>query len=151
MKGAGLGSKYWVSRGKMLQMVICSLSGLSFSRHGSMTPCPLSARPRFFAYHSFICCCFSDLKKIQPKRGTTAAALQKGARLRRLPRQQKETGQSRQETATAGCDGAFFLSTAAESNVMTRPTGKGSMNVMAALKSGFLYMTLSLLISSDFC
>src|SRR5215813_5109787 len=66
MNEAGLGSKYLVSPGKMLQIVICSLSGLSFSRHGSMTPWPLSARPRCFAYHSFICCCFADLKKIPP-------------------------------------------------------------------------------------
>src|SRR6516165_12646987 len=66
MNEAELGSKYRVSPGKMLQMVICSLSGLSFSRHGSMTPWPLSARPRCFAYHSCICCLFADLKKIPP-------------------------------------------------------------------------------------
>src|SRR5690348_10244048 len=66
MNGAGLGSKYLVVAGKMLQMVICSLSGLSFSRQGSMTPWPLSARPRCFAYHSFICGGFADLKKMPP-------------------------------------------------------------------------------------
>src|SRR5205085_6604137 len=64
MNDAALGSKYVVLSGKMLQTVICSFSGLSFSRHGSMTPYPLSARPRCFAYHSCICCLFADLKKI---------------------------------------------------------------------------------------
>src|SRR5262250_1318146 len=66
MNEAGLGSKYLVLPEKMLQIVICSLSGLSFSRHGSITPWPLSARPRCFAYHSCICCRFADLKKIPP-------------------------------------------------------------------------------------
>src|SRR3974377_919361 len=67
MNEAGLGSKYLVLAGKMLQTVICSLSGLSFPRHGRMTsPWPLSARPRCFAYHSCICCLFVDLKKIPP-------------------------------------------------------------------------------------
>src|SRR3974390_3757131 len=66
MNEAELGAKYLVVPGKMLQIVICSLSGLSFSRHGSMTPWPLSARPRCFAYHSCICCLFADLKKIPP-------------------------------------------------------------------------------------
>src|SRR5262252_3089474 len=66
MNGAWLGSKYFVELGKTLQIVICSLSGLSFSRHGSITPWPLSASPRFFAYHSFICGGFADLKKIPP-------------------------------------------------------------------------------------
>src|SRR5215472_2871470 len=66
MNEAGLGSKYPVLPGKMVQMVICSLSGLSFSRHGSMAPWPLSARPRFFAYHSCICFLLADLKKIPP-------------------------------------------------------------------------------------
>src|SRR5215831_21377042 len=66
MNEAGLGSKYLVFPGKMLQIVICSLSGLSCSRQGSMTPWPLSAKPRCFAYHSFICCWFADLKKIPP-------------------------------------------------------------------------------------
>src|SRR6476659_7286349 len=66
MKEAGLGSKYLVLPGKMLQIVICSIWGLSFSRHGSMTPWPLSAKPRCFAYHSCICCLFADLKKIPP-------------------------------------------------------------------------------------
>jgi len=47
----------------------------------------------------------------------------------------------------AGCDGGFLLRTAAESSVMTSPTGKGSMNVIAALKSGFSYCSLNLLIS----
>src|SRR5215467_3862092 len=66
MNEAELGSKYLVLLGKMLQIVICSLSGLSFSRHGSMAPWPLSARPRCFPYHSCICCLFGDLKKIPP-------------------------------------------------------------------------------------
>src|SRR5215813_732195 len=66
MNEAGPGSKYLVLPGKMLQTVMCSFSGLSFSRHGSMTPWPLSARPRFFAYHSFICGGFADLKNIPP-------------------------------------------------------------------------------------
>src|SRR5215831_21225421 len=66
MNEASLGSKYFVVPGKTLQIVICSLSGLSFSRHGRMTPYPLSVRPRCFPYHSFICCWFGDLKKIPP-------------------------------------------------------------------------------------
>src|SRR5690349_12721668 len=66
MNEAELGSKYFVVAENTLQIVMCSFSGLSFSRHGSMTPCPLSARPRFFAYHSFICGGFADLKKIPP-------------------------------------------------------------------------------------
>src|SRR6516165_5642360 len=66
MNWAELGSKYLVLPGNILQTVICSFSGLSFSRHDSMTPWPLSARPRCFAYHSCICCRFADLKKIPP-------------------------------------------------------------------------------------
>src|SRR5215475_14180320 len=66
MNEAVLGSKYFVVAGNTLQMVICSLSGLSFSRHGRITPCPLSARPRCFPYHSFICSLLGDLKKMPP-------------------------------------------------------------------------------------
>src|SRR3974390_113806 len=50
----------------MLQTVICSLSGLSFSPHRKMTPWPLTAKPRCFAYQSFISCLFADLKKMPP-------------------------------------------------------------------------------------
>src|SRR5690349_14255874 len=66
MNEAWLGSKYFVLPEKMLQTVICSLSGLSFSRQGSMTPWPLSASPRCFPYHSFVSFGFADLKKIPP-------------------------------------------------------------------------------------
>src|SRR5580700_1679954 len=43
----------------------------------------------------------------------------------------------------AGCNCGFFLRTAAESTVMTSPTGKGSMKVISELKSGFLYCSLN--------
>ena len=43
----------------------------------------------------------------------------------------------------AGCDCAFFLRTAAESSVIARPTGKGSMKVISELKSAFSYCSLS--------
>src|SRR4051794_39890901 len=66
MKEAWLGSKYLVVPGKMLQTVICSLSGLSFSRHGSITPWPLSVSPRCLPYHSFISGWLGDLKKMPP-------------------------------------------------------------------------------------
>lgn len=42
-----------------------------------------------------------------------------------------------------GRDCAFFLSTPAEISVIARPTGKGSMKVIAALKNGFSYSSLS--------
>ena len=47
----------------------------------------------------------------------------------------------------AVCDCGFFLRIPAEINVIRSPTGKGSMNVMATLKSGFLYCSLNLFIS----
>jgi hypothetical protein len=37
----------------------------------------------------------------------------------------------------ASCDCGFLLSTAAEISVMTSPTGKGSINVIARLERGF--------------
>ncbi len=43
MNEAGLASKYLVLPGIMLQTVICSLSGLSLSHHGRMTPWRLSS------------------------------------------------------------------------------------------------------------
>ena len=46
----------------------------------------------------------------------------------------------------AGGDCGFLLRTAAETSVMTSPIGKGSMNVIAALKSGFSYSSLYLFI-----
>ena len=42
----------------------------------------------------------------------------------------------------AGCDCGFLLRTAAEISVMTSPIGKGSMNVIAALRSGLSYISL---------
>lgn len=42
----------------------------------------------------------------------------------------------------AGCDCGFLLRTAAEISVTTSPIGKGSMNVIAALNSGFSYSSL---------
>jgi hypothetical protein len=42
----------------------------------------------------------------------------------------------------SGCDCGFLLKTAAEISVTTRPIGKGSMNVIAAFSSGFLYSSL---------
>src|ERR1700730_15331382 len=49
----------------------------------------------------------------------------------------------------AGCDCGFLLRTAAESSVMARPTGKGSMNVIAALRSGLSSISLYFLICSS--
>jgi hypothetical protein len=46
----------------------------------------------------------------------------------------------------AGCDCGFLLRTAAEISVMTSPIGKGSMNVIAALRSGLSYISLYFLI-----
>src|SRR6266853_4887035 len=66
MKGAGLGSKYLVEAGKRVQTVTCSFWGSSCSRHGSITPWPLSASPRCFEYHSRICSRLADLKKTPP-------------------------------------------------------------------------------------
>src|SRR3954451_1708411 len=66
MNGAGLGSKYLVEAGKTLQTVTCSFCGSSCSRHGSITPSPLSASPRCFAYHSRIWSRLADLKKTPP-------------------------------------------------------------------------------------
>jgi len=42
----------------------------------------------------------------------------------------------------AGCDCGFFLKTAAEIKVITKPIGKGSMNVISALKKGLSYSSL---------
>jgi hypothetical protein len=42
----------------------------------------------------------------------------------------------------AGCDCGFLLRTAAEISVMTSPIGKGSTNVIAALRSGLSYISL---------
>src|SRR5438045_3037794 len=66
MNGAGLGSKYLEEAGKTVQTVTCSFCGSSCSRHGSITPSPLSARPRCLAYHSRIWSRFADLKKTPP-------------------------------------------------------------------------------------
>src|SRR6266550_3876679 len=66
MNGAGLGSKYLVELGKTVQTVTCSFCGSSCSRHGSITPSPLSASPRCFEYHSRICSRLADLKKTPP-------------------------------------------------------------------------------------
>src|SRR6266853_5404288 len=66
MKGAGLGSKYLVEAGKRVQTVTCSFWGSSCSRHGSITPWPLSASPRCFEYHSRIWSRLADLKKTPP-------------------------------------------------------------------------------------
>src|SRR6476469_232627 len=66
MNGAGLGSKYLVEAGKTLQTVTCSFCGSSCSRHGSITPSPLSASPRCFEYHSRIWSRLADLKKTPP-------------------------------------------------------------------------------------
>src|SRR6266404_9368086 len=66
MNGAGLGSKYLVEAGKIVQTVACSFCGSSCSRHGSITPWPLSASPRCFEYHSRIWSRFADLKKTPP-------------------------------------------------------------------------------------
>src|ERR1700688_610242 len=66
MNGAGLGSKYLVEAGKTVQTVTCSFCGSSCSRHGSITPWPLSASPRCFEYHSRICSRLADLKKTPP-------------------------------------------------------------------------------------
>src|SRR5215813_1909784 len=104
MNEAELGSKYLVLLGKMLQIVICSLSGLSFSRHGSMAPWPLSARPRCFPYHSCICCLFGDLKKIPPIPRIRPCWLMVVFLFMDCTR-----GNANYGTARAGCDGAFFL------------------------------------------
>src|ERR1700730_2236109 len=66
MNGAGLGSKYLVEAGKTVQTVTCSFCGSSCSRHGSITPWPLSASPRCFEYHSRIWSRLADLKKTPP-------------------------------------------------------------------------------------
>src|SRR6266702_4022664 len=66
MNGAALGSKYLVEAGKTLQTVTCSFCGTSCSRHGSITPPPLSASPRCFQYHSRIESRLADLKKTPP-------------------------------------------------------------------------------------
>src|ERR1700735_502257 len=66
MNGAGLGSKYLVEAGKTLQTVTCSFCGSSWSRHRSITPSPLAASPRCFAYHSRIGSRLADLKKMPP-------------------------------------------------------------------------------------
>src|SRR5580700_6501899 len=66
MNGAGLGSKYLVEAGKIVQTVTCSFCGSSCSRHGSIAPAPLSASPRCFEYHSRIWSRLADLKKIPP-------------------------------------------------------------------------------------
>src|SRR6266403_1145123 len=66
MNGAWLGSKYLVEEGKTVQTVTCSFCGSSCSRHGSITPWPLSASPRCFAYHSRIWSRLADLKKTPP-------------------------------------------------------------------------------------
>src|SRR5208282_1597408 len=66
MNGAGLGSKYLVELGKTVQTVTCSFCGSSCSRHGSITPSPLSASPRCFEYHSRIRSRLADLKKTPP-------------------------------------------------------------------------------------
>src|SRR5882724_2608583 len=42
----------------------------------------------------------------------------------------------------AGCDCGFLLRTAAEISVMASPIGKGSMNVIAALRSGLSSISL---------
>src|SRR4029077_1055634 len=66
MYGAGLGSKYFVEAGKIVQTVTCSFCGSSCSRQGSIAPWPVSASPRCFAYHSRIWSRFADLKKTPP-------------------------------------------------------------------------------------
>src|ERR1700757_3380071 len=66
MNGAGLGSRYFVVAGKIVQTVTCSFCGSSCSRHGSIAPEPLSMSPRCFAYHSRIWSRFADLKKMPP-------------------------------------------------------------------------------------
>src|SRR6202521_1635260 len=66
MNGAGLGSKYLVEAGTTVQTVTCSFCGSSCSRHGSITPWPLSASPRCFEYHSRIWSRLADLKKTPP-------------------------------------------------------------------------------------
>src|SRR3984893_17276898 len=66
MNGAGLGSKYLVEAGKTVQTVTCSFCGSSCSRHGSITPWPLSASPRCFEYHSRISSRLADLRKTPP-------------------------------------------------------------------------------------
>src|SRR5208337_1400524 len=50
----------------------------------------------------------------------------------------------------SGSDRGFRLKTNAEISVITSPIGKGSMNVSAALKSGFLYSSLYFLTCSSF-
>src|SRR6266481_4571072 len=66
MNGAGLGSKYLVEAGKTVQTVTRSFCGSSCSRHGIITPWPLSASPRCFEYHSRIRSRLADLKKTPP-------------------------------------------------------------------------------------
>src|SRR5215471_12464240 len=48
------------------------------------------------------------------------------------------------------CGCAFLLRTNEEISVITSPIGKGSMNVRAALKRGFLYSSLYFLTCSSF-